>query len=412
MSYSAGTHVQVKAAAQVVLRIVPLTSTKAVVFTKLSNAALNAIYARVVDVSGTSVTLGAEKTIATDTEYDVGFIDSTHILFYSSRAYASSYTGYALVLTISGTDITIGPQGADIRSLIGLRLAMLSSTTAIALGYNNSPVARVLTISGTTVTAGATKVFGNGNNDYSYRVAALDSSTAVVAYRRASTLVGNAIVLKVSGTDITVGAAVQYTAANHVQDNWVTKIDSTHACILWRDASDSNKGKCCVATVNGLGLTLGAVGEFESGGMTDPTGDVSGAVDADTLRIAYNEADNDGHMKNGQVSGTTVSWQAGETVHSGGTDTVAVAKMDGAGLGLFMYTDTADADVKVFAFIDSEFASTNWTANPADSASLSDSRAALAGKAPSDVVGLSDFFSSSVRNPVAIRLGLGLGEGP
>ena len=376
MAYTEGTHVQVTANQYEQIAICPLDSTRAVLVYKNDGSA--GTYARVATVNGLDVTLGAESAnLVTCAQMAAVAISSTQFVIVACGVAHPEYHGYGYVCTVSGDDITIGSASADLNTS-GYQiskdcrpgLGKLSSTQVLlhatmGLGGEQRPSAWVGTISGVDITWGTRCEIRDRTCDAT-RLAILSSTSAVAIHRytRYSGYTGHACALSISGTTISDGALHEYCpgADNHVQDNWVVPVDSTHACILWRDADDSNKGKHRIATVSGLDLTLGVTGEFESGGMTNPTGDVTGAIDADTLRIGYSEADDDGHMKNGQVSGTTVSWQAGETVHSGTTGAISIAKISAVGLGLYMYVDEDDSDVKVFAFTDSEFTTTTTAA--------------------------------------------------
>ena len=88
-------------------------------------------------------------------------------------------------------------------------------------------------------------VFESASTAY-ISVAALDSSKAVVTYGdNGNSSYGTACVLSISGTTVTAGAPVVFEAATSDYIS-VTALDSSKAVVTYRDNGNSSYGTACV----------------------------------------------------------------------------------------------------------------------------------------------------------------------
>jgi hypothetical protein len=95
------------------------------------------------------------------------------------------------------------------------------------------------------VTAGTPVVFESAAID-SISVAMLDSSKAVVTYRDGgNSNYGTACVLSISGTTVTAGTPVVFESANTGYTS-VAMIDSSKAVVTYQDVGNSYYGTACV----------------------------------------------------------------------------------------------------------------------------------------------------------------------
>ena len=88
-------------------------------------------------------------------------------------------------------------------------------------------------------------VFESASTSYT-SVAALDSSKAVVTYTdNGNSSYGTACVLSISGTTVTAGTPVVFESAttNYIS---VAALDSSKAVVTYMDAGNSNYGTACV----------------------------------------------------------------------------------------------------------------------------------------------------------------------
>jgi hypothetical protein len=113
----------------------------------------------------------------------------------------------------------------------------------------------VLSISGTTITAGTPVVFESAYSDY-ISVTALSDTKALVCYRdNGNSSYGTSCVLSISGTTITAGTPVVFESANSSYIS-VTALSDTKALVCYRDAGNSNYGTSCVLSISGTTPSL------------------------------------------------------------------------------------------------------------------------------------------------------------
>ena len=95
------------------------------------------------------------------------------------------------------------------------------------------------------IETGLPSVFEAANSSY-ISVAALDSSKAVVTYTdNGNSSYGTACVLSISGTTVTAGAPVVFESANSPYTS-VAALDSSKAVVTYQDDGNSNYGTACV----------------------------------------------------------------------------------------------------------------------------------------------------------------------
>jgi hypothetical protein len=123
--------------------------------------------------------------------------------------------------------------------------ALIDSTHVLVAysdgGNSNYGTAQILTISGTTITAGTEYVFNSATSNY-MSATLIDSTHVLVAYEdfSYSTRYGTAQILTISGTTITVGAKYVFNSADTVYISPVL-IDSTHVLVAYRNVSTTPK---------------------------------------------------------------------------------------------------------------------------------------------------------------------------
>ncbi len=349
--------------------------------------------AKIGTVDGRSVTFGSEYEFAAAAQsMDVRLIDSTHALI----TYATSTSGYAVVATIDDTSITYGTPvtfSSELRT--GSRnstLALLDSTHFVVeyttrtgefpdLVTNTKVIAG--TISGTTITFGSPTTLTSDDSAHYPYVSALDDTHALLLYGTDDGK-GYTRVLSVSGTDITLGTAVEYSTASSDQSSAV--LDSTHAIITYRNYVTDNKAYSLVATVSGMGVTLGSATAVTDGTTYFPNTETLSSTTA--ILIYRDQGDNaQGKARLLTVSGGNVS-----------SDSASIF-LDTDSLGQYMDAAALDSSS---AFIVSQtdntaiIATTDTTAPAAPSgftAAGGESSIPLRWTNPAD----SDFLSTTIR---------------
>jgi hypothetical protein len=192
----------------------------------------------ILTVSETTVTIGTEYVFNSAKTYDVSaiLIDSTHVLVVYDDGGNSDY-GTAQILTISGTTMTVGTEyvfnSADTSSISA---TLIDSThvlvTYMDAGNSNYGTAQILTISETSINTNTEYVFNSGVTSY-ISSTLIDSTHVLVAYKDVgNSNYGTAQVLTISGTTITAGGKYVFNSAITFDISSIL-IDSAYVLIVY-----------------------------------------------------------------------------------------------------------------------------------------------------------------------------------
>jgi hypothetical protein len=173
---------------------------------------------------------------------------------------AGTFVEFVSALTGSPTQINTGTNTTWIRS------ALISTNKAIVV-YNNPAnsnfgTANVISISGSTITVGTSFVFESANTTHT-DVVGINTDKAIVVYQdQPNSNYGTSVVLSVSGTTITAGSVAVFKTANS-QYNRVVKLATDKAMVVYRDGSNGY-GRAKVLSVSGTTISQGSEFTFES----------------------------------------------------------------------------------------------------------------------------------------------------
>jgi hypothetical protein len=123
----------------------------------------------------------------------------------------------------------------------------------------------VVSVSGTTATLGTPVSFSQTSADYP-TIAKLDTDKAIVCYRENNTGVAN--VLSVSGTTITVGSQKTFESGDSIYFS-ACQIDTNKVLVCYRDSGNSSYGTACAMSVSGTTITSGTPLVFANTSCTD-----------------------------------------------------------------------------------------------------------------------------------------------
>jgi hypothetical protein len=201
-------------------------------------------------LAGTTITAGTPVVFesAYTSEISITMMDSTHAIVSYSDGGNSNY-GTACCLTLSGTTITAGtPVVFESANTTYTAVTMMDSTHAIVAytdgGNSSYGTACCLTLSGTTITAGTPIVFESAQSIYN-SITMMDSTHAIVTYSDGgNSNYGTACLLTLSGTTITAGTSVVFESASSSYIA-VTTMDTTHAIVSYSDGGNSSYGTAC-----------------------------------------------------------------------------------------------------------------------------------------------------------------------
>ncbi len=262
-------------------------------------------------------------------DVSVAALDSTHFVI----GWQDNY-GAAIVGSISGTAITFGVAN-NYNVTAGdtgmTKIEVLDSAHFVVLYRDLSSgyaVARVGVVSGTTISSYGTAVNISAVDTDPGNIQKLDSTHFVTTYIINSTGFGVARVSSVSGTTITNGTASNFNAAVTTGRPSVSALDSTHFIVGYVDYGASSYGTARAASVSGTTITYGAESVFN----TAITSYISvSALDSNHFVVSYQDGGNAnrGTALNGVTSGTTIASYGSEAVFNlNDTNYADIANLD------------------------------------------------------------------------------------
>ncbi len=227
---------------------------------------------QILNISGTTITSPGPTTTTGD-----GSEDSYSIVALSATsaiiAYADATTsgqGVAQYLTVSGNTITVESlvvfEASAASGIQDTALAKLSSTKAV-VSYrdrddSNQLKTVVLSISGTTISAGSSTTVDGGDASRFPSLAPISASQCLLAYANTTDTNLRTVVLSISGTTITENTAITVTE-NTVQQLTLAEFDTTQFAVCYTDSTD-NDGKMAQVTVSGVTVSALVAVLFDS----------------------------------------------------------------------------------------------------------------------------------------------------
>jgi hypothetical protein len=268
-------------------------------------------------VSGTGISFGTPVVFNNgDSNRMVAVFDNIQnkvVILYSDGS-NSNYLS-AIVGTVSGTSISFGTR-LVVNSIFPVELCatfdsisgkVISGYTYADYQYNG--IAKVLTVSGTSIVGGPQYIFNNATTSWISNTFDSSQNKVVFAFQDANPYYGKAVVAEVSGTHFTFGSKVTFDSTG---DAAYTKcvFDSTlnKVVIGYYDGGNSGYGTAVVGTVSGTSISFGTPTVFHSGGFNY----LSSTFDSNEGKVvfAYRNQSNSnyGTAILGTVSGTSISF--------------------------------------------------------------------------------------------------------
>ena len=270
-------------------------------------------------VSGTSISFGTAVVFE-----DPGAVDWPKMVYDSTNekviiAYAddgNSMHGTAIVGTVSGTSISFGSHVVYNTGITQDQSIAFSGSGKVVIAFRDQDAtpdngtAIVGTVSGTSISFG-TKVVFNAADTFQTTTTSVGSDKVAISYWNGSdSNHGYAIVGTVSGTSISFGSAIEFTASTPANSSATYDSTNGKVVIAYRDQGNSNYGTAIVGTVSGTSISFGTAVVFESAA----TGYPSATYDSTNGKIVIGYKDegnsNYGTAIVGTVSGTSISFGA------------------------------------------------------------------------------------------------------
>ena len=326
-------------------------------------------------VSGTGISFGSVTVIDSNTtSNNISTFDSTNNkIVVSWRDHNNSFYGETAVGTISNTSISFGSTVVAF-SLHGINTGIGFDSTSgkVVLATNNSTNnlgnAYVGTVSGTSISWGSAVQFASSLSQFIEVNDDVASGKTIISYKKdsANPAVGTLNVGTVSGTTISLEAAVSFTSQSLGSNTYGAAYDSTNNQLVYvyGQNSQTNNARTYSATStnltaeNFIGFSGGAVEvsgsanqvigsetNFETGGRVEH---LSAAYDANAQKvvIAYrdNTNSNYGTAIVGTVSGTSITFGTAVVYHADATNYSSIVYDENAQKVVIAYQDDNDSN--------------------------------------------------------------------
>ena len=311
-------------------------------------------------VSGSDDGAGTPTQISTDSNlmqmqaiYDP---DSGKVVIAYHRD-TSSYYGAAVVGTVSGTDISFGSitkfQADNSQGMDDLTMAYDTNEDKVLLVYkdkdnSNYGTAIVGTVSGTSISFGTATVWQSSSVSRTQIGFDSNSNKFLVAYMRS---VPRARVLTVSGTSVSAGSETNIrtdTDGNILRPDMAFSTSANKFVVIYKDNDQSGKGQVVVSTISGTSVSHGTVADIGSVAVNSILR-IDYDATLDKFLIVYIDSDDSdkGKAVVGTLSGTSVSFGSIATFNDAATLAPSVTS-DGSGNFIVSFTDVGNSDRKTF----------------------------------------------------------------
>lgn len=295
---------------------------------------------------GSNAVFEAASTTLTCAAYDA-YSNKMVIVFVDS---ADGGKGKAVVGTISGTSITFGatatwhPNSTNFVAIVyhaAAKKVVIAYYDGDNSGYGTSVVG---TVSGTTISFGSTVIFNSENT--SRQSLSYDSSAekVVLAYRTTLDR-GKAQVGTVSGTNVSWGTAAVYNdGGTGPSVSCAYDINANKTVVAYKDENNSSYGTAIVGSVSGTNISFGSEVVFEA--ATADNLWVGYDSSSQKVVISYRDRGNSdfGTAIVGSVSGTSISFGTAAVFEAAATQQTVVIENTAAGFVNIFYRDGGDSN--------------------------------------------------------------------
>jgi hypothetical protein len=240
-------------------RILPLSSTKFVLFHFHASGDTGTVYTKVGDISGSSITFGSEQSTTIVTSGHTQYVSSKFATIRLSDSSFLLHLGYTSVTgggsgtaknrlracTVSGTTVTFGAEtdpsfpetvtadftsmyfatgNGNICRMADNKFAIIYNTAHDNTQWSGSLACKICTVSGTTITQGTAVNLGSSTFTFPSTVVCHDTDRLCVIYAQASTGVttgrNKVNIISVSSTTPTWGTSLTVEASDVVVTGW------------------------------------------------------------------------------------------------------------------------------------------------------------------------------------------------
>ena len=245
-------------------------------------------YAIVGTVSGSTISFGTAVTFSTSKSaawISLAYSSAENKIVVCYQVPNSSNHGKAKVGTISGTSISFGSEATFRADEVGYVTSIYHPVEdKIVIGYRDGALSDkgylvAGTISGATITFGTAYVFwGAHAQNISLTYDSVQDKILVAYSNVSNSYYGQAVVGDLNGTAFTFGTTIVFRSGDTREiDSVYDSINGKHI-IAYRSASESNRGRCNIATVSGTAVSFPSTQE-----------EFSTSTYADQINVTFDE---------------------------------------------------------------------------------------------------------------------------
>ena len=229
------------------ISLTALSESKALVcYTDTSNSSYGK--ACVLSISGMTVSVGNQITFSSARTYhtSAAALSENKVIVCYSTYINDKYRGKARVLSISGTTISIGEETYfNSTEATNESVMVLSESKAIVFymgestsSYSNQFTANVLDIAGTTIGVGDVIRFSSLHKPQNISISAISEKKAIIACKHtySSNDIAVAFIINISGEEIKIGSPIITIEDSDVSNIGVAVISSSNAIVTYSDS--------------------------------------------------------------------------------------------------------------------------------------------------------------------------------
>lgn len=289
--------------------------------------------------NGTATTITTDRT---NEPFAVSIGNGKIVVAYQDYVSSTDRTGVAIVMTVSGTSITAGTpvtfESANISGINGITYHEAEDVIVISYDLNSTLYAIAGSVSGTSITFGTSSAYETGYFYGEGGVLAYDPVNEKILAVYGTNIELKSLVLTVSGTSISYGPKYGTgSAVSSVGPNVVYDPVSGNMVITYGGPATTYYGNARTATISGTAVSYGTQVTYFSSWANDPYM----AYDStnEKIVIVFNDINNsnDGKAIVGTVTGTSLSFGTPVTYRSGNGYTNSVTEHLASGKMIVTY---------------------------------------------------------------------------
>ena len=306
--------------------------------------------ARVLSISGTTITVGTDFIFSSGQTYDISAttLDNGKVLV-AYRNYENADYGTARILSISETTISAPSSAFVFQSSYTQNISTTTlDSSKVLVAYRNQGnsgygTARILSISGTTISAPTSAfVFFNTQAISNTSSVTLDNSKVLVAFRNTNNGRGTARILSISGTTISAPTSAFEFETQNIDYLSATALDNSKVLVAYRDSSANGRGLAKILSISETTISAPSSAFV----FQDQSIEYTSVKRLDNSRVllAYKNSDsNNGTARVLSISGTTITGLSTNFIFSpGNTYNISATALDNSKV-LVSYTNDANS---------------------------------------------------------------------